>query len=98
MFWNRKKEVVTIVVPYVREHQELPEDHLRQYVEQLTKDRNWQYLEELASRKRDQVVAQMASANEPNDMFRAQGLIKMYDWLLKLKHNVVYNPKSGITV
>ena len=97
MFWNRKKEVVTIVVPYVREHQELPEDHLRQYVEQLTKDRNWQYLEELASRKRDQVVAQMASANEPNDMFRAQGLIKMYDWLLKLKHNVVYNPKSGIT-
>ena len=97
MFWKRKKEVVTIVVPYVREHQELPEEHLRQYVEQLTKDRNWQYLEELVCRKKDQVVAQMASANEPNDMFRAQGLIKMYDWLLKLKHNVVYNPKSGIT-
>lgn len=98
MFWKRKKEVVTIVVPYVREHQELPEERLRQYVEQLTKDRNWQYLEELASRKKDQVVAQMASSNEPSDMFRAQGLIKMYDWLLKLKHNVVYNPKSGITV
>ena len=97
MFWKRKKEVVTIVVPYVREHQELPEEHLRQYVEQLTKDRNWQYLEELASRKKDQVVAQMVSSNEPSDMFRAQGLIKMYDWLLKLKHNVVYNPKSGIT-
>ena len=97
MFWKHKKEVVTIVVPYVREHQELPEEHLRQYVEQLTKDRNWQYLEELASRKKDQVVAQMASSNEPSDMFRAQGLIKMYDWLLKLKHNVVYNPKSGIT-
>jgi hypothetical protein len=97
MFWKRKKEVVTIVVPYVREHQELPEEHLRQYVEQLTKDRNWQYLEELAYRKKDQVVAQMASSNEPSDMFRAQGLIKMYDWLSKLKHNVVYNPKSGIT-
>ena len=97
MFWNRKNEVATIVVPYVREHQELPEEHLRQYVEQLTKDRNWQYLEELACRKKDQVVAQMASSNEPSDMFRAQGLIKMYDWLLKLKHNVVYNPKSGIT-
>ena len=98
MFWKRKNEVVTIVVPYVREHQELPEEHLRQYVEQLTKDRNWQYLEELVCRKKEQVVVQMAATNEPNDMFRAQGLIKMYDWLLKLKHNVVYNPKSGITV
>ena len=97
MFWKRKKEVVTIVVPYVREHQELPEEHLRQYVEQLTKDRNWQYLEELVCRKKEQVVVQMAATNEPSDMFRAQGLIKMYDWLLKLKHNVVYNPKSGIT-
>ena len=96
-WFKPKKEVVTVVVPYVREHQELPEEHLRQYVEQLTKDRNWQYLEELACRKKDQVVAQMASSNEPSDMFRAQGLIKMYDWLLKLKHNVVYNPKSGIT-
>lgn len=91
MFWKRKKEVVTIVVPYVREHQELPEEHLRQYVEQLTKDRNWQYLEELVSRKKDQAVAHLASANEPNDMFKAQGLIKIYDWLLKLKHNVIYN-------
>ena len=97
MFWDRKKEVVTVVIQHNREHQDLPEEQLRVYVEQLTKDRNWQYLEELACRKKDQVVAQMASSNEPSDMFRAQGLIKMYDWLLKLKHNVVYNPKSGIT-
>ena len=42
-------------------------------------------------RKKDQVVIQMVGSNEPNDMFKAQGLIKMYDWLLKLKHNVIYN-------
>lgn len=91
MFWNRKKEVATIILVKNREHADLPEEQLRAYVEQLTKERNWQYLEELVSRKKDQVVAQMASANEPNDMFKAQGLIKMYDWLLKLKHNVFYN-------
>ena len=91
MFWNRKKEVVTVVVVKNREHADLPEEQLRVYVEQLTKDRNWQYLEELVCRKKDQVVIQMAATNEPSDMFRAQGLIKMYDWLLKLKHNVFYN-------
>jgi hypothetical protein len=91
MFWNRKKEVATIILVKNREHADLPEEQLRAYVEQLTKERNWQYLEELVSRKKDQVVAQMASTNEPNDMFKAQGLIKMYDWLLKLKHNVFYN-------
>lgn len=91
MFWNRKKEVATIILVKNREHADLPEEQLRAYVEQLTKERNWQYLEELVSRKKDQVVAQMASTNEPNDMFKAQGLIKMYDWLLKLKHNVIYN-------
>lgn len=91
MFWNRKKEVATIILVKDREHADLPEEQLRAYVEQLTKERNWQYLEELVSRKKDQVVAQMASTNEPNDMFKAQGLIKMYDWLLKLKHNVFYN-------
>jgi len=91
MFWNRKKEVATIILVKNREHADLPEEQLRAYVEQLTNERNWQYLEELVSRKKDQVVAQMASTNEPNDMFKAQGLIKMYDWLLKLKHNVIYN-------
>lgn len=91
MFWNRKKEVATIVLVKNREHADLPEEQLRAYVEQLTNERNWQYLEELVSRKKDQVVAQMVSTNEPNDMFKAQGLIKMYDWLLKLKHNVFYN-------
>ena len=91
MFWNRKKEVTTIVLVKNREHADLPEEQLRAYVEQLTKERNWQYLEELVFRKKDQVVAQMASTNEPNDMFKAQGLIKMYDWLLKLKNNVFYN-------
>ena len=90
--FRRKKEVVTVVVQYNREHQDLPEEQLREYVQQLTKDRNWQYLEELVSRKKDQAVAHLASANEPNDMFKAQGLIKIYDWLLKLKHNVIYNP------
>ena len=91
MFWNRKKEVVTVVIQHNREHKDLPEEQLREYVQQLTKDRNWQYLEELVSRKKDQAVAHLASANEPNDMFKAQGLIKIYDWLLKLKHNVIYN-------
>ena len=95
---NWFKPKTEIVIKKVGEHADLPEEQLRVYVEQLTKDRNWQYLEELVCRKKDQVVAQMASSNEPSDMFRAQGLIKMYDWLLKLKHNVVYNPKSGITV
>ena len=90
-WFKPKKEVVTVVLVKNREHADLPEEQLRAYVEQLTKERNWQYLEELVSRKKDQVVAQMASANEPNDMFKAQGLIKMYDWLLKLKHNVIYN-------
>lgn len=90
-WFKPKKEVVTVVLVKNREHADLPEEQLRAYVEQLTKERNWQYLEELVSRKKDQVVAQMASANEPNDMFKAQGLIKMYDWLLKLKHNVFYN-------
>lgn len=88
---NWFKPKTEIVIKKVGEHADLSDEHLRQYVEQLTKDHNWQYLEELASRKRDQIVAQMASANEPNDMFRAQGLIKMYDWLLKLKHNLIYN-------
>ena len=92
MFWNRKKEVVTVVIQHNREHKDLQEEQLREYVQQLTKDRNWQYLEELVSRKKDQAVAHLASANEPNDMFKAQGLIKIYDWLLKLKHNVIYNP------
>ena len=90
-WFRRKKEVVTVVIPHQREHQDLPEQQLRLYVEHLTKDSNWQYLEELVCRKKDQVVVQMASSNEPNDMFRAQGLIRMYDWLLKLKHNVFYN-------
>ncbi len=90
-WFKPKKEVVTVVLVKNREHADLPEEQLRAYVEQLTKDRNWQYLEELVYRKKDQVVAQMASTNEPNDMFKAQGLIKMYDWLLKLKHNVFYN-------
>lgn len=90
-WFKPKKEVVTVVLVKNREHADLPEEQLRAYVEQLTKERNWQYLEELVSRKKDQVVAQMASTNEPNDMFKAQGLIKMYDWLLKLKHNVIYN-------
>ena len=90
-WFKPKKEVVTVVLVKNREHADLPEEQLRVYVEQLTKERNWQYLEELVSRKKDQVVAQMASTNEPNDMFKAQGLIKMYDWLLKLKHNVFYN-------
>ena len=90
-WFKPKKEVVTVVLVKNREHADLPEEQLRAYVEQLTKERNWQYLEELVSRKKDQVVAQMASTNDPNDMFKAQGLIKMYDWLLKLKHNVIYN-------
>lgn len=90
-WFKPKKEVVTVVLVKNREHADLPEEQLRAYVEQLTKERNWQYLEELVSRKKDQVVAQMASTSEPNDMFKAQGLIKMYDWLLKLKHNVIYN-------
>ena len=91
MFWNRKKEVLTVVITHSRQHQDLPDEQLRVYVEQLTKERNWQYLEELVCRKKDQVVIQMVGSNEPNDMFKAQGLIKMYDWLLKLKHNVIYN-------
>lgn len=90
-WFKPKKEVATVVLVKNREHADLPEEQLRAYVEQLTNERNWQYLEELVSRKKDQVVAQMASTNEPNDMFKAQGLIKMYDWLLKLKHNVFYN-------
>ena len=90
-WFKPKKEVVTVVLVKNREHADLQEEQLRAYVEQLTKERNWQYLEELVSRKKDQVVAQMASASEPNDMFRAQGLIKCYDWLLKLKHNLIYN-------
>ena len=40
MFWDRKKEVVTVVIQHNREHQDLPEEQLRVYVEQLTKDRN----------------------------------------------------------
>ena len=88
---NWFKPKTEIVIKKVGEHADLPEEHLRQYVEQLTKDRNWQYLEELVFRKKDQAVAHLASANEPNDMFKAQGLIKIYDWLLKLKHNVIYN-------
>lgn len=91
MFWNRKKEVVTVVIQHNREHQDLPEEQLRVYVEQLTKDRNWQYLEELVFRKKDQAVVHLASTSESNDMFKTQGLIKIYDWLLKLKHNVIYN-------
>ena len=88
---NWFKPKTEIVIKKVGEHSDLSDEQLRLYVEQLTKDHNWQYLEELTRRQREKVVAQMASANEPNDMFRAQGLIKMYDWLLKLKHNLIYN-------
>ena len=88
---NWFKPKTEIVIKKVGEHADLSDEQLRLYVEQLTKEHNWQYLEELTRRQREKVVAQMASANEPNDMFRAQGLIKMYDWLLKLKHNLIYN-------
>ena len=88
---NWFKAKTEIVIKKVGEHADLSDEQLRLYVEQLTKEHNWQYLEELTRRQREKVVAQMASANEPNDMFRAQGLIKMYDWLLKLKHNLIYN-------
>jgi len=87
-WFKPKKEVVTVVLVKNREHADLPEEQLRA---QLMTDRNWQYFEELTRRQKEKVVAQMASASEPNDMFRAQGLIKCYDWLLKLKHNLIYN-------
>ena len=88
---NWFKPKTEIVIKKVGEHSDLSDEQLRLYVEQLTKDHNWQYFEELTRRQKEKVIAQMASASEPNDMFRAQGLIKCYDWLLKLKHNLIYN-------
>ena len=88
---NWFKPKTEVVIKKVGEHSDLSDEQLRMHVDQLMTDRNWQYFEELTRRQREKVVAQMASANEPNDMFRAQGLIKCYDWLLKLKHNLIYN-------
>ena len=88
---NWFKPKTEVVIKKVGEHSDLSDEQLRMHVDQLTTDRNWQYFEELTRRQKEKVVAQMASASEPNDMFRAQGLIKCYDWLLKLKHNLIYN-------
>ena len=88
---NWFKPKTEVVIKKVGEHSDLSDEQLRMHVDQLMTDRNWQYFEELTRRQREKVVAQMASASEPNDMFRAQGLIKCYDWLLKLKHNLIYN-------
>ena len=88
---NWFKPKTEVVIKKVGEHSDLSDEHLRMHVDQLMTDRNWQYFEELTRRQKEKVVAQMASASEPNDMFRAQGLIKCYDWLLKLKHNLIYN-------
>ena len=88
---NWFKPKTEVAIKKVGEHSDLSDEQLRMHVDQLMTDRNWQYFEELARRQKEKVVAQMASASEPNDMFRAQGLIKCYDWLLKLKHNLIYN-------
>ena len=88
---NLFKPKTEVVIKKVGEHSDLSDEQLRMHVDQLITDRNWQYFEELTRRQKEKVVAQMASASEPNDMFRAQGLIKCYDWLLKLKHNLIYN-------
>lgn len=88
---NWFKPKTEVVIKKVGEHSDLSDEQLRMHVDQLMTDRNWQYFEELTRRQKEKVVAQMASASEPNDMFRAQGLIKCYDWLLKLKHNLIYN-------
>ena len=88
---NWFKPKTEVVIKKVGEHSDLSDEQLRMHVDQLMTDRNWQYFEELTRRQKEKVIAQMASASEPNDMFRAQGLIKCYDWLLKLKHNLIYN-------
>ena len=83
--FNPFKHKIEVAIKKVGEHSDLPDDRLMKYVEMLTVDPNWQYLEELVRRKREATVGGMVAANEEKYLFNAQGAIKAYDWLLKLK-------------
>ena len=83
--FNPFKPKIEVIIKKIGEHSDLPDDRLMKYVEMLTVDPNWQYLEELVRRKREATVSGMVAANEEKHLFNAQGTIKAYDWLLKLK-------------
>lgn len=76
---------IEVVIKKVGEHSDLPDERLMKYVEMLVNDANWQYLEELVRRKREATVSGMVAASEEKYLFNAQGAIKAYDWLLKMK-------------